>query len=94
MNIFLDKFKEKIIETVKKLPYTDVERIVILTCNKAYINKLENEITNVVIRTKKISNHSKLSDTIEYGDVVVKLRINESFTEPEFKAAYYDKRSN
>ena len=95
MSDFLDLLKEKIIEKAMVLPYSEgTERIVTIKCNKAYKLKLENELTNKVIRCSQTSNHSDLSGIFILCGIYVRLLVDKSYFKPRLRAGYYDKRNN
>ena len=92
MNKFLKELEEKLLDKALALPVDrNLDRIVTLYCNKAYKNKLENEITNNALTIHGTSNHSIIKFFVQIGPVKVRLVIDEVYDEPVIKAGYYEK---
>jgi len=95
MNKFLKELGDKIGEKWLLLPPDrELERIVTLYCNKAYKNKIENELTNQAIVYLRESNHSDIGESFTISGIKVRLIIDEHYYEPKIKAGYYDKGDN
>ena len=92
MNKFLKELEKKRLDKALALPVDrNLDRIVTLYCNKAYKNKLENEITNNALTIHGTSNHSSIKFFVQIGPVKVRLVIDEVYDEPVIKAGYYEK---
>lgn len=95
MSKFLEKLEEDILDKALKLPPDrNLERLTTLYCNKAYKDKIENEVTNQAIRYVRASNHSDIPATFQIGGVYVRIVVSEIYDEPVIKAGYYDKQDN
>lgn len=93
MSQFLDIVKENVISSVMELPFKDAtEKLVTIHCNKAFKNKLENEITNSYIRYRRQSNHSEIPAMFQLCGINVTLDVKAWNIKPKYKAEHYDKR--
>ena len=95
MSKFLDELKEKIVDTAMILPYSEgTDRIVTIHCNKAFKNKLENELTNETLYVTGTANHGDFPAKMRICGIWVRLKVQEWNIKPKFKAGYYDTGNN